>query len=69
MEVILISAFSAFIIAMTVFYIIKALRIAYKRNELTHRKLIIYTTVSIMTGLIVASLLPFVYGKIFTMIT
>ncbi|XXM73272.1 hypothetical protein ACQ0QQ_05095 [Lysinibacillus sphaericus] len=69
MEVILISAFSAFIIAMTVFYIIKALRIAYKRNELTLRKFILYTASSVITGLIIASILPFGYGKIFSLIT
>ncbi|WP_175987187.1 hypothetical protein [Bacillus sp. Marseille-Q1617] len=69
MAVILASSFSALIIAITAFSMIKVLMIAYKRNELTHRKFLTYTAVSVMIGLIVSSCLPFVYGKIFTMIT
>jgi hypothetical protein len=69
MEVILASAFSALIIAITVFSMIKVLMIAYKRNELTLKKLITYSVAAVMTGLIAASILPFVYGKIFTLIT
>jgi hypothetical protein len=69
LEVILASAFSALIIAITVFSMIKVLMIAYKRNELTLKKLITYSVAAVMTGLIVASILPFVYGKIFTLIT
>jgi hypothetical protein len=69
MEVILASAFSALIIAITVFSMIKVLMIAYKRKELTHRKFIIYTITAVMTGLIAASVLPFVYGKIYSLIT
>ncbi|MEL3973336.1 hypothetical protein AAEO50_13695 [Rossellomorea oryzaecorticis] len=69
MEVIIASACSALIIAITVFSMIKVLMIAYKRNELTLRKFIINTAAAVMSGLIVASVLPFGYQKIFTMIT
>ncbi|KSU61802.1 hypothetical protein AS034_13290 [[Bacillus] enclensis] len=69
MEVILASAFSALIIAITVFSMIKVLMIAYKRKELTYRKFITYVTAAAMTGLIVSSVLPFVYGKIYSLIT
>ncbi|MBH9965985.1 hypothetical protein [[Bacillus] enclensis] len=69
MEVILASAFSTLIIIITVFSMIKVLMIAYKRNELTLKKLITYSVAAVMTGLIVASLLPFGYEKIFTLIT
>ncbi|MFL8935206.1 hypothetical protein ACKA06_00275 [Rossellomorea oryzaecorticis] len=69
MEVILASAFSALIIAITVLSMIKVLMIAYKRKELTYRKFITYVTAAAMTGLIVASVLPFVYGKIYSLIT
>lgn len=69
MGVFLASAFSALIIAITVFSMIKVLMIAYKRKELTLRKFIIYTGVAVMTGLITASVLPFGYQKIFSLIT
>jgi hypothetical protein len=68
-EVFLASAFSALIIAITVFSMIKVLMIAYKRKELTLRVFIIYTTTAVMIGLIVASVLPFGYRKIFSLIT
>jgi hypothetical protein len=64
MEVILTSVFSAIIIFMTVFYLMKAFNIAYKRNEISLRKFIVFSTSSIVIGVIVASVLPFVYQKI-----
>ena len=65
MEVMLMSIFSAFIICMTVFFIIKVITIAYKRNELTLQKRIVFSASSIIIGLIVASVLPIGYQKIF----
>jgi hypothetical protein len=69
MEVFLASAFSALIIAITVFSMIKVLMIAYKRKELTLRKFIIYTAAAVMIGLLTASVLPVGYQKIFSLIT
>jgi FtsH-binding integral membrane protein len=65
MEVVLISVFSAIIIFITVFYLMKVLIIAYKRNEISLRKFAIFSTLSIVIGVIVASALPFGYQKIF----
>ncbi|MGE7186834.1 hypothetical protein ACQKKK_23585 [Peribacillus sp. NPDC006672] len=64
MEVILASVFSAIIIFITVYSMIKVLIIGYKRNEISLRKFIIFATSSIVIGLIVASVLPFGYQKI-----
>ena len=65
MEVILTSVFSAIIIFTTVFFMMKAFMIAYKRNEISLRKFIVFSTSSIVIGVIVASVLPFGYLKIF----
>ncbi|MGM7636679.1 hypothetical protein [Bacillus sp. Hm123] len=64
MEVILTSVFSAIIIFITVFFMMKAFLIAYKRNEISLRKLITFSTSSIVIGILVASALPFSYQKI-----
>jgi uncharacterized membrane protein SirB2 len=64
MEVILASVFSAIIIFITVYSMMKVFIISYKRNEISHRKFIIFTTSSIVIGLIVASVLPFGYQTI-----
>jgi len=64
MVVILGSVFSAMIIFMTVFYLIQAFTIAYKRNELSLRKLIVFSTSSIVIGLFFASVIPIGYQKI-----
>ena len=68
MEVILTSVFSAIIIFITVFFMIKAFIIAYKRNEISLRKFIVFSTSSIVIGVIVAFVLPFGYLKIFDFI-
>jgi hypothetical protein len=65
MEVILITIFSAIILFITVFYMMKAFIIAYKRNEISLRKFIILSTTSIVIGVLVASVLPFGYQEIF----
>ncbi|WP_339211395.1 hypothetical protein NSQ41_07950 [Aeribacillus sp. FSL K6-8210] len=65
MEVMAASVFSAIIIFITVFSMIRVFIIAFKRKEITLRKFIIFTISSIVTGLIIASVLPFVYQKIF----
>jgi hypothetical protein len=64
MEVILASVFSAIIIFITVFYMMKVFIIAYKRNEISLPKFIVYSTSSIVIGVLVASVLPFGYQKI-----
>ncbi|AIM17370.1 MULTISPECIES: hypothetical protein [Neobacillus] len=65
MEVILTSVCSAIIILITVYYMLKAFKIAYKRNEISLQKFIVFSTSSIITGVIVASVLPFGYQKIY----
>ncbi|NMH68289.1 hypothetical protein HF072_05800 [Bacillus sp. RO3] len=64
MEVWLASVFSAIIILITVFSMVRVLIIAFRRKEISLRKLVVYSTVSIVTGLVVASALPFGYQKI-----
>jgi FtsH-binding integral membrane protein len=65
MEVILTSVFSAIIILITVFFMMKVFIIAYKRKEISLRKFIILSVSSIVIGVIVASVLPFGYQKIY----
>ncbi|MBP1969855.1 hypothetical protein J2Z83_001963 [Virgibacillus natechei] len=50
MEVILISIFSAIIIFITVYSMIKVLNIAYKRGEITLKKFRFLVTFSIVIG-------------------
>lgn len=69
MEVILASVFSAIIIFITVFFMIKVFIIAFKRNDISLRKCIIFSTSSIVIGLLMASVLPFGYQKIIDFIT
>ncbi|MEY2196691.1 hypothetical protein AB7942_28845 [Neobacillus sp. BF23-41] len=64
MEVILASVFSAIIIFITIFFMMKVFIIAFKRNDISLRKCIIFSTFSIVIGLLVASVLPFGYQKI-----
>lgn len=64
MEVILTSVFSAIMIFITVSFMMKAFIIAYKRNEISLRKFIVFSTFSIVIGVIVASVLPFGYQNI-----
>jgi len=64
MEVIITSVFSAIIIFITVFFLMKAFFIAYKRNEISRRQFVFFSTSSIVTGLIIASVLPFGYQMI-----
>jgi formate hydrogenlyase subunit 3/multisubunit Na+/H+ antiporter MnhD subunit len=68
MEVIAASIFSAIIILMTVFAIVKVLLIAYNRKEISQRKLIIYTTTSIIIGFTISAFLPYGYQKIFDLL-
>ncbi|RJS59016.1 hypothetical protein [Bacillus sp. PK3_68] len=64
MEVILTSIFSAIIIFITVFYMVKVFIVAYKRKEISTRKFIAFSASSILIGVIIASVLPFAYQKI-----
>jgi FtsH-binding integral membrane protein len=65
MEVILTSVFSAIIILITVFFMMKVFIITYKRKEISLRKFIMLSVSSIVIGVIVASVLPFGYQKIY----
>lgn len=69
MEVILTSVFSAIILFITVFSMIKVFMIAYKRNEISLREFIVFSTTSIVIGSIIAIVLPFGYQKIFDYIS
>lgn len=68
MPVILASIFSAIIILITVYHILKVLTIAHKRKEITQRKFIIIAASSVLTALAVSSILPFGYQKILNFI-
>lgn len=68
MPVILISHFSAIIIFITVYSMIKVLSIAYKREEISVLKYRVLATSSIVIGILVASVLPFSYQRIFDII-
>ncbi len=65
LEVFLVAAFSAIIIMMTVFVIIKACFTGYKRNDISFRKFILLSGASIVIGCLVSFVLPFGYEKIF----
>jgi len=68
MEVFTASIFSALIILITVFSMVKVLLIAYKRKEISQRKLIIYAATAITVGLTLSFVLPFGYQKIFDLL-
>lgn len=68
MEVAIISLCSAFIVLLTVVNIIKAIRIAYKRNEISFQKSIFISTIAFVISVIIISVLPFLYEKIFNYI-
>jgi hypothetical protein len=64
MPVILMSIFSAIIIFMTVFTMMKALSIAYQRKDISILKYRVLAASFIVVGTLVASFLPFGYQKI-----
>ena len=68
MPVILISLFSAIIIFITVFSMIKVLSIAYKREEISILKYRVLATSFIIIGILVASVLPVAYKRIFDIV-
>ncbi|MGE7981970.1 hypothetical protein [Solibacillus sp. NPDC093137] len=68
MPVIMTSVFSAIIIFITVFSMIKVLSIAYKRKEISMSKYRVYATFFIVAGILVAAIIPFGYQKIYEMI-
>lgn len=65
MKVFLVAIFSAIIIMMTVFVITKACFTGYKRNDISFRKFILLSSVSIVIGRLLSFVLPFGYEKIF----
>lgn len=68
MEIFLISIFSIIIIYITVSSIIKVLKIAFKRKEISERKHRLMVASSIVIGISIATALPFVYIKLFEFI-
>jgi hypothetical protein len=68
MPVILTSIFSAIIIFITVFSMIRVLSIAYKRKEISILKFSILSVSFIGVGMLIAAILPFGYQKIVEMI-
>lgn len=68
MPVFLTSLFSAMIIFITVLFMIKVLSIAYKREEISVLKFRVLAASYIVIGVLVASVLPFGYQRIFDII-
>ncbi|TDX39463.1 hypothetical protein DFO72_11059 [Cytobacillus oceanisediminis] len=68
MPVILISIFSAIIIFITVFSLIKVISIAYKREEISVLKYRVLAASFIVIGILIALVLPFGYQRIFDII-
>ncbi|RKL64737.1 hypothetical protein CR203_24685 [Salipaludibacillus neizhouensis] len=68
MPVILTSIFSAIIIFITVFSMIKVLHIAYKRKGILILKYRVLATSFIVVGISVASVLPIGYQRLFELI-
>ena len=68
MPVILTSIFSAIIIFITVFSMIRVLSIAYKRKEISTLKFSILSVSFIGVGMLISTILPFGYQKLFEMI-
>ncbi|MER2120468.1 MAG: hypothetical protein ABS935_09390 [Solibacillus sp.] len=68
MPVFMTSVFSAIIIFITIFTMIKVLSIANKRKEISMAKYCLYAASFIVAGIIIASMLPFGYQKIYEVI-
>jgi hypothetical protein len=68
MPVILTCIFSAIIIFITVFSLIRVLSIAYKRKEISSMKFSILSVSLIGVGMLIAAIIPFGYQKLFEMI-
>jgi hypothetical protein len=68
MPVILTSIFSAILIFITAFSMIRVLSIAYKRKEISTLKFSILSVSFIGVGMLISTILPFGYQKIFEMI-
>lgn len=68
MPVILTSVFSAIIIFITVFSLIKVLNIAYKRREISMLKYRILAISFIVVGVSIASILPYGFQRVFEII-
>ncbi|KPL57709.1 hypothetical protein AM506_20690 [Rossellomorea vietnamensis] len=68
MPVILTSIYSAVLIFITVFSMVKVLSIAYKRKEISALKFSILSVSCIGVGMFIVAILPFGYQKIFEMI-
>lgn len=66
MPVIIASIFSALIVFITVFGIIKVLHIGYTRKEINYRKFIVYVSSAVVVGGIITITIPFAYEKIYT---
>lgn len=68
MEVTLLSIFSAIIILMTVYSMVRVFKIAKKRSDITNNQYKTYVTIAIASGLVMATILPFGYLKLVEML-
>ncbi|MFS0862365.1 hypothetical protein [Fredinandcohnia sp. 179-A 10B2 NHS] len=68
MVLVVTSLFSALIIFICVFQMIRVYKITVERNQLTVRKGVLYSIITSVVGLIIASVLPFGYSKIIELI-
>ncbi|KGP90586.1 hypothetical protein N780_04130 [Pontibacillus chungwhensis BH030062] len=68
MEVTLLSIFSAIIILIAIYSMVKVLIIAKKRSEITTVQYKTYVTITIASGLVIATVLPFAYNKLMEII-
>ncbi len=68
MELILASIFSALIIVMTDFFLLKVFFIANKRKEISQRKCFLYAAVTIVISCFLVAALPFVFQNILELV-
>jgi len=69
MEFLITSIFSILVIIITVYNLIKLFTLAYKKEQITHARLMMYSTATIVVGLIVASILPLFFIKLAEMLS
>lgn len=69
MEFLITSIFSILVIILTVYNLIKLFTLAYKKEQITHARLMMYSTATIVVGLMVASILPLFFIKLAEMLS
>jgi len=68
MEIILTGIFLVIITLMTLFFLLKTFKIAYKRREITLRKYTFLTMTTTVICMTIAVILPVVFDRIFNSI-